>query len=456
MYPRAELDTYAFGHSVGEKEVLHGLSLLARLQHLHRSGYWARLTESNVEQSFVERVFADVFGYATLLGTADRKHDVMPKVYVPLPDAARAFPDFAIGHFRADQNEIVVTAELKSPDANLDAPQGGNYGGKSPVQQAMHAASSANAEWCVVSNTNELRLYRVPDETAYECVRLLDLLSPSDFRRAHALFSRRSLLGRPQADRGSLSRFHAHVVAGENMLVDPSNDRIRLVQRIRPELGDSEFPFTRLSAALSYALEKVPNMNVASGEFYRPRLEGDRLVTDRSGKDGRVWQRIAVMKSGLLVCSYAIPLVESAGKDDQPIHVKPEQVAYCLSEMTAFGWRFFEFLKSNRALVYAWSLEDLSDRVRADADNEWIKPWSPKALACQASVAQTAYPEVVWSPRSGLSRADVTGKLSEVVRELFFPFEVLSEDGTHLCRLEPAEAVTEEIFAKHNALGTFS
>lgn len=197
LYPRAELDTYAFGHSVGKDEVLGGLARLARLQHLHRSGYWSSLTESKVEQSFVERVFGDVFGYTTLLGNTDMSHDVMPKAYVPLPGAARAFADFALGHFRADQNEIVVTAELKSPGADLDAQQSGNYEGKSPVQQAMMAASNAKAEWCVVSNANEVRLYRVPDEMSYERVALLDVLSPSDARTPYSRDAHSSVEGRP-------------------------------------------------------------------------------------------------------------------------------------------------------------------------------------------------------------------------------------------------------------------
>jgi hypothetical protein len=438
---------------VDEGEVLRGLARLGRLQHLHRSGYWTTLAESNVEQSFVERVFAEVFGYATLLASDGTNHDVMPKIYVPLPGSKRAFPDFALGHFRADQHEIVVTAELKSPDADLDAPQGGNYGGNSPVQQAMMAARNANAEWCVISNTNEVRLYRVPDENAYEHVLLLNVLSPSDFRRAHALLSRRSLLGRTRAETSPLSRFHAHVAAGECMLVDPSLDRIRLVQRIRPKLDDAELPFTRLSAALGFALKEVPGMNVLSGEFLRPRLESDRLVTERRGKDGRVWQRIAVVKSGLLVCSYAVPLDDYAGTADQPIHLDPEQIAHLLSEMTAFGWRYFEALKKP-SLIYEWSLEDLSPRVRANAKIQWIKPWTPKALKCQPGVERTSFPEVSW-PGTGVSRKTVVRILGEVVRELFFPFEGLTEEHQLRCRLEPDDADLEKIFAQYDALKTF-
>lgn len=452
MYPRAELDTFAFGHSLGDDEVLRGLARLARLQHLYRSGYWSRLTESNVEQSFVERVFADVFGYATLLGSEDAQHEVMPKIYVPLPNARRAFPDFALGHFRADLDEVIVTAELKSPDADLDAPQGGNYGGKSPVQQAMEAATTAGAHWCVVSNTNEVRLYRVPDQHAHERVMLLEILSPADFRRAHALLSRRSLLGRTHTDRSPLARFHGHVAAGEHMLVDSFPDRVRLVQRVRPQLADKELPFTRLSAALGYALTKVPGMNVMSGEFLRPRLEGDRLVTERWSQDKRPWQRIAVVKSGLLVCSFALPLDEAAGNPTQPISVDVGTVAYLLAEMTAFASCFYEAL-DNPSLVYEWSLEDLSTRVRANAKMDWIRPWSPKALQCQANVEKTSFPEVVW-PNGRISRKEVIRKLSEVVRELFFPFEGQSEDKQR-CRMEPSDAEMEKVFADYRELEVF-
>jgi hypothetical protein len=51
LFPRPEFDTYAFGHTLGDEEVARGLDQLAKLQHLHRSGYWSTLTELNVEQS---------------------------------------------------------------------------------------------------------------------------------------------------------------------------------------------------------------------------------------------------------------------------------------------------------------------------------------------------------------------------------------------------------------------
>jgi hypothetical protein len=200
-----------------EDETLRGLDRLARLQHLHRAGYWNLLSERNVEASFVERVFADVFGYRTLLESApeaNASHELFSQLYVPLVGGGRAYPDFALGHFAADQRQAVVTAELKSPGADLDAPQGGNYGNASPVEQAMLAAVDAGAEWCVVSNTNEVRLYRVPSLGAYERVHLIEIATVAQLRRALALFSRKSLLARGREPVSRLTRLYRHVERG--------------------------------------------------------------------------------------------------------------------------------------------------------------------------------------------------------------------------------------------------
>jgi hypothetical protein len=442
IYPRAELDTFAFGHTLGFEEVSRGLDRLVHLQHLYRAGYWNRLTESNVEQSFVERVFGEVFGYATLLGDGGPEHEVLPKMYVALPDAKRAFPDFALGFFRADQTETVVTAELKGPDADLDAPQGGNYGGSSPVQQAMQAAIAAGAVWCIVSNTNELRLYHVPDDATYERVFLLDVVSPNDFRRAHALFSRRCLLGREKADPSPLSRFHNHIAAGESMLVEKRPNRIRLVQRIRPaNTHGREFAFTRLSAALRDAQQG------GNTDFERPRLEHDRLISERLEANGRSWHRVAVVKSGLLVCSYSVPL--DYPENATTISVDPGEIASLLSEMTIFGWRFFETLAAENPLVYEWSLEDLSVQVQLNDTGQWAKPPCFEALKCMPTVDRMSAPEIQFG--RPINRATVQTELADAVRELFFPFERMNDENKR-CRLEPSDAALAGKFSALVAL----
>jgi hypothetical protein len=392
-------------------------------------------------------VFVDVFGYATLL-SGDGAHDVMAKLYVPLPGSRRSFPDFALGFFRADQREAVVSAELKSPDADLDAPQGGGYAGKSPVQQAMDAATAADAEWCLVSNTNEVRLYRVPNQNQFERVYLMDVVSPQDFRRAHALLSRRSLLGQSETEPSPLSRFNAHVTKGENMLVPDRHDRIRLVQRVRPRLGDTELPFTRLRRAFVDALARVK----LSGDFPQPRLVEDRLTTELGGP--RPWQRVAIVKSGLLVCSYSIPLSNDTDAADQPIYVNPAEVLRLTAEMTAFAWKFFEPL-TRSVLAFEWTLEDLSPRVRISDEKKWIRPCATATIACHANVHRTSYPEVTWSHEDGVDRATVAKTLGEVTRELLFPFEGNDEMDNRLCRLEPTDAEIKQVLDTCDDLAVF-
>lgn len=430
IFPRAELETFGFDIAPSDEETLKGLNRLARLQHMYRAGYWSRLHESHVEQSFVERVFGEVFGYTTLLGS-DRPgvaHEIMPKLYVPL---ARAFPDFALGHFRADQRETVVTGELKAPDADLDAPQGGNYNGQSPVQQAMAAAVGASAEWCVVSNTTEVRLYRVPDLTRYERVNLLEIVSPLQFRRAYVLFSRRSLLG-ISGQRSPLTRLYSHLQSGESMLVPAREDRVRLVQRVRPQNLRFELPFARISGYLEKALAAVPAMNVMSGQFLRPKLQDDQLVFDRTA-DGGVWQRITMLKSGLVVCSYPLPLGTNTAVANSPIPIDPAEVAMCFCDMIAFGIPFFHGVGPE--LIYEWSLEDLSVRARSNDGRKWTRPTAHVPLTCQAGVTRTAYPETAMNTNA--MKADtVVERITEVLRELFFPFEG-NDDNGHLCRLEP-------------------
>ena len=235
------------------------------------------------------------------------------------------------------------------------------------------------------------------------------------------------------------------------MLVPSRNDRVRLVQRVRPRIGDSELPFTRLSAAMEQALATIPDMNVGSGEFLRPRLEGDQLVYDHATKEV-VWQRIAVVKSGLLVTSYSLPL----GTDttpEQPIYVNPAEVTHLLADMTSFGWKFFEPF-TQKPLAFEWSLEDLSGRVRVNDGRKWTRPTPHTVLRCQPGVERTSFPEVSWNHLDRVARPTVTGTLADVVRELFFPFEGIDEDKRR-CRLEPTAAEFDAYLDELGSLKVF-
>lgn len=245
------------------------------------------------------------------------------------------------------------------------------------------------------------------------------------------------------------------------MLVPAHKDRIRLVQRIRPQLRDAELPFVRLSAALEQALRDVPAMNLQnlqSGEFMRPRLEGDQLIMDRDMKDrakrAMVWQRIAAVKSGLLVCSFIIPSPQaSVGTGEQPICVDPAQVAHLLAEMIAFGWKFFEPL-TRGPLFFEWSLEDLSHRIHVNDSKGWIRPTQDTSLACQRGVERTSFPEVMLEHNRGAARNDIVRILGEVLQELFFPFDGV-DDSKRRCRLEPTTTEIEQYLGQFPSLKVF-
>jgi len=456
IFSDADLETHIFGLHFAESDVLSGLQVLERLRELQRSGQWSQLTESNVEQSFNERVFADVFGYRTLLApdtSASSAEAVqIPKVFVPLP-GGRAFPDVGLGWFRADSEQIVVTAELKGPGADLDQPQSGGYGGKSAVAQALEAAIGAEAEWTIVSNFEEVRLYRVPDSCAYESVRLSEIESPTQMRRALALFSRRSLLGTPET-RSPLTLLYERHQKGGSMLVPERVDRVRLTQRVRPEGLEEEFPFTRLSAALDRARTAVPALNILGGALLKPELRDGVLRRDRLSRQGEVWQRISVVKSGVIVCSYSVPLAEGTGDPEQSIYVDPAQIVELLADMAAFAWSFFEPLTSGR-LVFSWTLEGLSDRVHANDGERWSNPACLAcAFRCQSGVPRTAYPDIGWSHAAGVARQTVVDTLREALCELLFPFEARNQDD-RLCRIEPSEAEMRQYMANQRSLSVF-
>src|SRR5207237_5976989 len=100
---------------------------------------------------------------------------------------------------------------------------------------------------------------------------------------------------------------YLNTTAGESIRVPQSPNRVRLVQRVRLPTQRREFSFVHLRSQLEKGLTAVPSMNVASGELLQPLLQGDQLVFDRANKEGHVWQRVAMTRGGLLVCSFSVP-----------------------------------------------------------------------------------------------------------------------------------------------------
>jgi hypothetical protein len=184
----------------------HTSEKLALLRRLAQHTVFGTLSETRVEQSWNEQLFAKVLGYRTLLS-----HDALPFNILPKNIADRHhFDDFSLGFFGADEDIVLGTAELKSPGASLDARQfSGNYRGRTPIDQALDTARvhGITCRWVLVSNFRELRLYDMRDPGApLAVVHDLSLVrNPDDLALVCAHFDAAALLGEPGKDNADMA-----------------------------------------------------------------------------------------------------------------------------------------------------------------------------------------------------------------------------------------------------------
>lgn len=172
----------------------HGATKLALIRQLQRQHVQRVLPlgERRLEQSFNEQFFTRVLDYQTLLS-----HDREPFNLLPQNYAGGRYDDFSLGFFGAGQRLVRACAELKGPDVDLDAAQGGNYGGITPVEQCFRVARNhaPDCRWVLVSNFRELRLYAVDDAKQSLAVAHLDRVQTlDDVADLCVHFGRRALL----------------------------------------------------------------------------------------------------------------------------------------------------------------------------------------------------------------------------------------------------------------------
>ncbi|UQA61763.1 hypothetical protein [Polyangium aurulentum] len=272
------------------------LALLRRLRRQYETKSLPKYTETQVEQSFNEQIFARVFDYQTLLsddGTST--HHIQPKEYVK---GTGRTPDIVIGTFAAGTGAVLASAELKSPEAPLDQPQGGNYNGLTPVQQAFQAVKGEQAcRWVLVCNYNELRLYqRVDlvnddDQPPPYLVRakLADIRNKNDLAKLCAHFDRRALLGTSISTTGEprselMAALERHHPA---MPIEEQDGHVRAVLLFTPRV-DEDFALFRLERRLREALANNRHwlgLLCATGGSPAPRFELAEGFISAIGKD---------------------------------------------------------------------------------------------------------------------------------------------------------------------------
>jgi hypothetical protein len=100
---------------VSAAEAVEPLRVLRRLHDRFLCGAVSAYTETGVEQSWNEQVFAKVLGYSSMLA-----HDKIPFDVTYKNDHDGRYDDFALGFFFGDgaQDHAIVSGELKGPQAD--------------------------------------------------------------------------------------------------------------------------------------------------------------------------------------------------------------------------------------------------------------------------------------------------------------------------------------------------
>jgi len=161
-----------------------------------KQGVLQQLHETQVEQDF-NHVLLRGLGYTTQSDVAsDQPWTLTPKWNVP----GSGEVDAALGKFRLDESgwfsgEPLVMVELKGAKVDLDRKMPTRN--ITPIQQVWnYLNASESAQWAIVCNYAEIRLYsRQKSSNHVHRVLLTELDDPDRFAEFYAIFHADSLLG---------------------------------------------------------------------------------------------------------------------------------------------------------------------------------------------------------------------------------------------------------------------
>tara|TARA_R110002073_G_scaffold336583_1_gene536316 strand:- start:4515 stop:5846 length:1332 start_codon:yes stop_codon:yes gene_type:complete len=417
------------------------LVILGRLRRRRADGTLLALTETRIEQSFNERLFAEVFDYRTLLSHGEGDYHLKPKGYHA---STNRFDDFSLGFFGPLKNSPSVSAEFKSPGANLDAAQTGSaYGGVTVVEQAFRAAANS-VQWIIVSNYEELRLYSADDSSQYERFIFDELMTERDVARAYVMLSRHHLLG----DGERISPLLAYHLEGMPVLIAQKKDKLRLVHEARC-YSEEPAGLPPMDDALRDALQRAANNSrwgwpkIIPG--MDPDLVGDRLVVEAL-IDGEPVTRIDFTRNGIFrLQEYVDTEGTQVGTPDKSLF-RASEIARSQAMFTRLAGAVLDPVFGGTA-DFCWRLLD-SDNAICVAEADWSNLGHQGNLHTDSDILETRNYEIVIS---SLPDAYVAGEIERVCRELLFAFTSKSTMG-RLMRIKPASARVEAMVSGIGAL----
>jgi len=438
LFDRLHIDALASELGPLDATATRALNILARLRDRYLDGTIPSLTESRVEQSFEEQLFAEVFGYRTLLRDGYGQYHLRVKSY-----CNGLFDDFSLGFYGPAGDHSVVTAELKSPGCDLDAPQN-RTPPLTPVQQAHGtAAGDPNVEWILVSNFDEIRLYRKGSMSDYESLRLTEIDTVHALQCAYALFGKESLLGGGH-DPAPLARaFQRKAVS----VLEPHDNYLRLTHEasVSEAMLDAHrrtpLAVHAIDDALRSALDTLhaywgkgldlrwPDVTAGSTASF----DGDRLIiVGGPSGDGRA-TRIEALPSGI------VRVQEHVGIDSANNRtLQADDLAIRLAAFTVFAKKFFSNLSpyATSSVRARWILDDLDGSQLGHSPS-----WAGGHLSALKAegVARVRSP---WEAYDfGKGDPDITmRKVLRGLKEIAFPFAGRQRTSNTIFRLRPSEA----------------
>lgn len=148
-------------------------------------------TESSLEHSFTNDILCRVLGYTLFPPAPGTTASLYPKPSSQVTRIGRT-PDALLGEFGDTALRFTAAVELKSPGADLDAPQP-RVNNETPVEQGFYYGQRIlGVKWVVVSDMQRIRLYSVESDGEYEEFRLSDCFDGNrkpteEYRRLHFL-----------------------------------------------------------------------------------------------------------------------------------------------------------------------------------------------------------------------------------------------------------------------------
>lgn len=193
-------------------------------------GVLHKVTESTAEQTFNSEIFGTVLGYEQIGQAVEAT--LLPK---RTGQNAKHTPDFVLGRFdlTGGVEEWAAVGEIKNAATDLDRPQISRKNKETPVEQGFRYAAHGRpgVEWIIVSNFQEIRLYRNGFADASHRWLMKDLKDPDIFLQFYLLLRPEGLLN--IGGIGFANRmFSVSIAAGKDL----TDGFYGLYQRVQAEL----------------------------------------------------------------------------------------------------------------------------------------------------------------------------------------------------------------------------